>query len=81
MQAGMSTLYVRNLPDDVMAALQELAKREGVSVNTLAIRELSQVARSASNAAILDDLHRRLPKLDITVDDILQALHQGRETR
>lgn len=81
MQAAMATLYVRNLPADVMSALQELARRERVSVNALAVRELAEVARRVSNAALLDDLHRRLPKLDITVDDILDAIHEGRHER
>jgi plasmid stability protein len=81
MQAAMSTLYIRNLPEHVTAKLQELAKREGMSVNALAVRELTQVARAMDNATLLDRLHRAFPKTDVTIDDIVNAIHEGRADR
>jgi plasmid stability protein len=36
----MKTLYLRNVPDDVSAALEELAAKESMSVSALAVREL-----------------------------------------
>lgn len=81
MQANMSTLYVRNLPDDVTAKLREAAKLQGMSLNALAVRELTLAARTADNAALIDELHRTLPDLDVSVDDILQGLDEARAAR
>jgi hypothetical protein len=39
-QCNMKTLYLRNVPDDVSAALEELAAKESMSVSALAVREL-----------------------------------------
>ena len=73
----MATLMVRNVPADVAKQLSELAKRESISVNTLVLRELEHLARRARNAALVDSW----PSYDVSLDDILQALHEGRAER
>jgi hypothetical protein len=73
----MKTLYLRNVPDNVAAALAKLADGEGMSVNSFAVRELTRVARRANNAALFADL----PDLDITTAEILEAIDSGRSER
>ena len=45
----MRTLYLRNVPDEVVARLEQLAALAGTSVNVLAVRELEQASRRADN--------------------------------
>ncbi|AQA06996.1 antitoxin (plasmid) [Mycobacterium sp. MS1601] len=73
----MGTVYLRNVPDDVVERLERLAARERVSVNTYAMRELAEASRRADNA----DLLGALPDLNIDTDDIVSAVNEGRESR
>lgn len=73
----MRTLYIRNVPDDVAARLESLAAAEGVSLNTLAVRELTGAARRSFNAAILADL----PELGLDMDEVVEIIREGRERR
>lgn len=73
----MGTVYLRNVPDDVVERLERLAARERVSVNTYAMRELAEASRRADNA----DLLGALPDLNVDTDDIVSAVGQGRESR
>ena len=73
----MRTLYIRNVPDDVAARLEELAAREGVSLNTLAIRELNAAARRSRNAELLADL----PSFDVELADVVEIIQEGRRDR
>jgi plasmid stability protein len=52
----MKTLYLRNVPDDVIERLQRLAAREATSVGALAVRELSEASRRADNPVLLGAL-------------------------
>jgi hypothetical protein len=73
----MGTVYLRNVPADVVERLERLAARERVSVNTYAMRELAEAARRADNA----DLLGALPDLNLDTEDIVAAVDQGREPR
>jgi plasmid stability protein len=73
----MRTLYLRNVPDDVVDRLERLAARDGSSVSAVAIRELAEVSRRADNAALLG----ALPDLDITTETIVAGLDAGRAAR
>ena len=73
----MRTLYLRNVPDEVVQRLETLAGREGLSVSAMALRELTASSRRADNLALLGDL----PGLGISTADILDALHEGRAER
>lgn len=73
----MKTLYLRNVPDDVSAGLAVLAAREGLTVSSFALRELSQAARRADNPALLADL----PDLDVPATVVLADLEAGRSAR
>ena len=70
----MSTLYLRNVPDNVLDRLKLLAVREGLSVSAMAVRELAESTRRADNAALLGDL----PDLDVSIAEVLSALDEAR---
>lgn len=73
----MGTVYLRNVPDDVVERLERLAARERVSVNTYAMRELAEASRRADNA----DLLGALPDLNVDTEDIVSAVNEGRDSR
>ncbi len=73
----MRTLYLRNVPDDVSRRLEALAAREGLSVSSFAVRELTEAARRADNAALLGDL----PDLAVSAEDIVADVQAGRAGR
>lgn len=73
----MSTLYLRNVPDEVSDKLSQLAAREGMSVSAFVIRELASVARRADNPELLGDL----PDLEVTPEVIVGHLEAGRAAR
>ena len=73
----MRTLYLRNVPDEVVERLQRLADRDGTSVGAVAVRELADVSRRADNAALLGVL----PDLDVATAEILHDLDAARATR
>lgn len=73
----MKTLYLRNVPEEVVDRLQRLADRDGTSVSAVAVRELSEVSRRANNAALLGELgHVGIPPSEIIAD--LDAERAGR---
>ena len=73
----MRTLYLRNVPDEVSDRLAALAAREGISVSAFALRELTEAARRADNAALLGEL----PDLDVPADDVIADVEAGRVAR
>lgn len=74
---NMRTLYLRNVPDEVVQRLERMAKYEGISVNAVAIRELAEASRRIDNAALLESL----PHHDITMAQILKNLDEARSER
>jgi hypothetical protein len=73
----MRTLYLRNVPDDVVERLERLAARDATSVSAVAIRELSEVSRRADNPALLGTL----PDLAIDTVAIVRDLDAERADR
>lgn len=73
----MKTLYLRNVPDDVSLRLASLAAREGLSVSSFALRELTESARRADNPALLGEL----PDLDVPAMEVIADLAAGRSAR
>ena len=74
---NMKTLYLRNVPDDVSERLALLAAREGMSVSSFAVRELSDAARRADNPALLG----AMPDLGVSANDVVGDLEAGRSAR
>jgi plasmid stability protein len=70
----MRTLYLRNVPDDVVDRLEQLAALQGTSVNMAAVRELDESTRRVGNAELLAGA----PDLGVEVGDIVAAIHDGR---
>ena len=73
----MGTLYLRNVPDDVVERLSRLAARDGTSVAAVAVRELADVSRRVDNASLLDDL----PDLGVATQELLEDLDATRALR
>ncbi|SFP89910.1 hypothetical protein SAMN05660464_0054 [Geodermatophilus dictyosporus] len=73
----MRTLYLRNVPDEVVERLERLAAREATSVGALAVRELADASRRADNAALLGDL----PDLGVSRDEVVADLDAERAGR
>lgn len=77
----MRTLYLRNVPDDVVDRLERLAARQGSSVNVAAVRELDESTRWVGNAQLLaggPDLGVVVGDLGVVVGDIVAAIDDGR---
>lgn len=66
----MRTLYLRNVPDDVVRRLESLAARASTSVNAVAVRELAEVTRRVDNRALLDALPDRAARTTEIVEDV-----------
>ncbi|MDA8198978.1 MAG: hypothetical protein M0Z54_06050 [Thermaerobacter sp.] len=70
----MKTLYLRNVPDEVVQNLERLAARAGISVSAAAVRELGILAPRAHNA----DIVAGLPDLEIELSTLVEAVRAGR---
>lgn len=75
--SDMPTLYLRNVPDDVITRLESIARAERSSVSAVAVRELDMVSRRADNGRLLD----ALPDTGISVDTLVTHLDEGRAER
>lgn len=73
----MEILCLRDVPDEVVARLQRLADRAGMSVGAFAVRELTEVSRRADDAALLGVL----PDLGVGPTSVVAALEEEREAR
>ena len=73
----MSTLYLRNVPDEVVERLRRLAASEGMSVNAVAVRELAEVSRRADNPELLE----ALLDLGVKASQIVTGLEDERAAR
>jgi hypothetical protein len=73
----MRTLYLRNVPDEVVERLERLAARDGMAVGAVAVRELAEVSRRADNPALLG----ALPDLDVETTTIVADVDAERASR
>ena len=73
----MRTLYLRNVPEEVVERLERLAARDATSVSAVAVRELAEVSRRADNPALLG----ALPDLDVKTETLVADLEDGRAGR
>jgi len=73
----MRTLYLRNVPEDVVERLERLAASESTSVNSIAVKELGAASRRADNALLLG----ALPDLSIDPGKIVAGLEDERSKR
>jgi len=73
----MKTLYLRNVPDDVVDRLERLAKRFGMSISAVAVRELAEASRQVDNV----DLLGALPDLGVDVGSLVADVDGERAAR
>jgi hypothetical protein len=73
----MKTLYLRNVPDDVVERLERLAERDRTSVSAVAVRELAEASRRVDNPALLGEL----PDLSINVAELVDDIDAERAGR
>ncbi|HEY5853933.1 MAG TPA: antitoxin [Aldersonia sp.] len=73
----MKTLYLRNVPDDVVERLERLADRDKTSVSAVAVRELAEASRRADNPALLGDL----PDVGIETTELVRGIDDERAGR
>jgi len=73
----MRTLYLRNVPDEVVERLERLAARDRMSVAAVAVRELEEASRRVDNPALL----RTLPDLDVDPVSVVADVDAGRSER
>jgi plasmid stability protein len=69
----MRTLYLRNVPDDVVERLEKLAARDGASVGATAVKELAEATRRADNPTLLG----ALPDADLDTGIIVGHVSTG----
>ena len=74
-------IQIRDVPDDVHAALAEAARSEGLSLTRFLRQELEHVARRAQavrdNEAVVRETQATV-RGSVDRDTILKALHGGR---
>lgn len=73
----MKTLYLRNVPDDVVERLERLAELAKTSVSAVAVRELTEASRRADNPALLGDL----PDIGIDTIELIGGIDAERAGR
>ena len=73
----MRTLYLRNVPEDVVDRLGRLAAKDGMSVAAVAVRELAEVSRRVDNPALLG----ALPDLNVSTSELTGDVDAGRDGR
>lgn len=73
----MRTIYLRNVPDEVVERLERLAARDRMSVAAVAVRELEEVSRRVDNPVLL----RTLPDLDLDPATVVADVYEGRSER
>ena len=73
----MRTLYLRNVPDEVVERLERLAARDATSVGAIAVRELAEASRRADNPALLGSL----PDLGVDIATVLDDVDARRARR
>jgi hypothetical protein len=73
----VKTLYLRNVPDDVVERLERLAERDRTSVSAVAVRELAEASRRVDNPALLGEL----PNVDIDGAELVGGIDAERADR
>ncbi len=73
----MRTLYLRNVPDDVVERLETLARDADMSVSAYAVRALAEFSRRADNPTLLG----RLPDIGVGPEVAVTVLGEARRAR
>lgn len=76
----MAALQVRNVPDDVHQLLRERAEKEGRTISEIVLSMLEREVRRPRMHDWLD-LVAKTPSVDISTDEIVEMIHEGRSER
>ncbi|SDC03487.1 hypothetical protein GA0111570_11520 [Raineyella antarctica] len=74
----MTTLYIRDVSDEVAAILKERAAAEGKSLSAYVPAELARIAARPTNDQIIARLKARDRSSGPTSDEIVAAVRAGR---
>jgi plasmid stability protein len=74
----MTTLYIRDVADEVAETLKERAAAAGMSLSAYVARELATIAARPTNAEIVQRLKTRDRSAGPTTADIVQAVQDSR---
>ncbi len=74
----MTTLYIRDVSDEVAETLKERAAAEGKSLSAYVGAELTKIAARPTNAQIVARLRNRDRSAGPTADEVLEAVQAGR---
>lgn len=74
----MTTLYIRDVSDDVAATLKERAASAGMSLSAYVAAELAKIATRPTNEQIVARLRARDRSSGPSSDDIVAAVQASR---
>ena len=74
----MTTLYIRDVSDEVAATLKERAASEGMSLSAYVAAELARIAARPTNEQIVARLRARDRSSGPSTDDIVAAVQADR---
>lgn len=74
----MSTLYIRDVPPEVVETLKVRAAQQGQSLSAYAGAQLTALARRPDNADIVERLRARSRPSDVTPKVVLDELAKAR---
>ncbi|MFX0537794.1 FitA-like ribbon-helix-helix domain-containing protein [Ornithinimicrobium sp. Y1847] len=74
----MTTLYIRDVAEDVAATLKERAAARGMSLSSYVAGELAQIARRPTNEQIVARLRERDRAGGPSAEEIVAAVQSGR---
>lgn len=74
----MTTLYIRDVSEDVAETLKERAAAQGKSLSAYVAAELTKIANRPTNSQIVARLRDRDRSTGPTSDEILEAVRAGR---
>jgi uncharacterized protein YfaS (alpha-2-macroglobulin family) len=77
----MSAIQVKNVPDDLHERLRARARAEGRSMSDYVLYVLERDLALPTTREWLEELKRSDPVTNVSREDILAALHEGREER
>ncbi|MGD8215792.1 FitA-like ribbon-helix-helix domain-containing protein [Aestuariimicrobium sp. Y1814] len=74
----VATLYIREVPEDVVQALKERAALEGTSLSSYVAAQLTRWATRPTDQQMVERLRSLDPTSGPSSQDIVSAIRQGR---
>lgn len=74
----MTTLYVRDVPEEVVQTLKGRAADEGKSLSAYVVSELSKIASRPTTAQLVERLRQQDRAAGPTTEEILEAVTRSR---